>query len=321
MKRKAAYLQIIRKCNNECVFCSNPQFEKEIGLKEAIAEIEKLKKEGVNEIFLTGGEPTISKDLFQIIQFLKRSKIEPRLITNGVELSSLSMVKKLRQEGLRSIYVSLHAHDEAIADKLAQRKGHFKQAIMGIKNVLGLDIQVNINCTINAMNYGSLPDFVSFINTVFPAIEHFVFNFLDPGRADGNLQSRAHENPGIVVDYAKIQEPLKDMVDILKRHKKTFRIERVPLCAMQGFEEYSTETRKIVKDELYICSFIEEKDNNKIRKINPCQLRVKPNLCTNCSLKQICAGVQKEYLDIHGEAGLKPSDKDPQQIIEKISIN
>ena len=116
--RKAAYLQIIRKCNNECIFCSNPQFEKEISFKEAVKEVAALKKEGVNEVFLTGGEPTISKDLFRIIQYLRENKIEPRMITNGVELSSIKIVKKLKEQGIRSINISLHSCDEGIADEL-----------------------------------------------------------------------------------------------------------------------------------------------------------------------------------------------------------
>jgi MoaA/NifB/PqqE/SkfB family radical SAM enzyme len=193
-----------------------------------------------------------------------------------------------------------------------------QKTLLGIKNALACNFNVNINTTINALNYKQLPEFVEIMSLVFMNINHFVFNFLDPGMSDGNIKSRASENPAVVAKYADIISPLKKMVGILKKRGKTFRIERVPLCCMSGFEEYSTETRKIVKEELYICSFVEKNNKNRIRIVKPGLLRTKVAACKKCSLDSICAGVQPEYLEIHGESGLKAVEKNINRIIKKI---
>ena len=315
MKRKAAYLQVTRKCNNECVFCSNPQFEKEYSLNECKKVVIEFKKDGINEIFLTGGEPTLAPFLPELIKYIKSINIEPRLITNGIKLSDKDFTEKLFISGLKNVSISIHSHIERIADSLSQRKGHFRKAILGLKNAIDIGMNVILNSTINSLNCKYLLEYVKFFSSNFPKIKHFVFNNLDPGKSDGRMKSRAGENPWIVAKYVDFELELKRMVDFLIKNNKTFRIERVPLCYMQGFEEFSTETRKIVKEEIYICSFIKKEKGNEIRKVTPDQLRTKFECCKYCKLKKICAGVQPEYVAIHGSDEFFPVFTNPEEII------
>lgn len=316
--RKAAYLQVTRKCNNACIFCSNPQFDKEYSLKEVKNRVSEFKNQEITEILLTGGEPTIVDFLPEIITHIKKQGINPKIITNGVELSDKEFVKKLYAAGLRDVNVSIHSCNEEIANKLSQKKDHFKKALSGIRNALDMGMGVTINSTINSLNCKNLSNNVKFFTEKFPEIKHYVFNNLDPGRADGILKSRAGENPWIVAKLTDMELELHNMVNVIKKNDKTFRIERVPLCYMPGFEEFSTETRKIVKEELYICSFIEKDRKNEIRTVRPAQLRTKVACCKKCKLTNICAGVQQEYLDIYGNGEIYPVFNDPDKIKAKI---
>jgi len=318
IKRKSANMQITRECNNECIFCSNPQFEKEYSFKDSKQTVLKLKEEGVNEIFLTGGEPTTVNYLPEIIRFIKKQGIEPRMITNGVKLSDKKLVKKIYNAGLRSVNVSVHSSNQELADKLSQKNGHFKKTLQGIKNLLRYRFDVQINSTINSLNGNLLLEYSKFFTKNFPEIKHFVFNGLDPGCSDGNLKSRAGKNPWIIARFVDFELELNRMTNFLTNEGKTFRIERVPLCYMQGFEEFSTETRKIVKNEQYICSFIEKGLKNEIKIHKPLQLRTKVDCCAFCKLNKICSGMQKEYLMIHGDKEFYPIFSDPQKIIDKI---
>ena len=317
-KRKVAYLQITRECNNKCVFCSNPQFEKEYTLDEAKKKVLDFKKENITEIILTGGEPTICSFLMEIISFIKNQEMEFRIISNGVKLEDINFGKKLCEAGLKTVHISIHSHDQKTADSLSQKPGHLKSSIQGVRNCLDCGLNVSINTTINSKNCSEMDKFISFMIKEFPRINHYVFNGLDPGKADGNLKSRAGENQWIVPKLIDIELPLKKTVDILKTNDKTFRIERIPLCYMAGFEEFSTETRKIAKDETYICSFIEKEKENEVRKVTPFMLRTHVDCCSHCKLNKICTGIQQEYLDIHGKDELYPVFINPQKIIDKI---
>jgi len=316
--RKAAYMQVTRGCNNECVFCSNPSFEENYSLKEAKEVIDKFKKDGFNEIILTGGEPTTWKYLSELITFIRSSGLDVKLITNGVNLSDIGYVKTLKKAGLESVNISIHSHKEKVMDALNSKKGHFKKSIKGMKNALDFGLIVTLNTTINSKNINHLDEFMEYLVADFAQIKHVVFNGLDPGSADGRTMSRARENPWIVPRLIDIELKLNLALKILKKNYKTFRVERIPLCYMGEFEEFSTETRKIVKDEEYVCSFLEKDKGNKVRKVKPDIMRMKAENCRVCSYDYICAGIQKEYIELYGDNEIYPLFSDPQRIIKKI---
>jgi len=313
--RKAAYMQVTRECNNECVFCSNPQFDKDYTFDEAKKRIDEFREDGITEIILTGGEPTLVKFLPDLIDYIVQIGLTARMITNGIELTE-QLCEKLVKSGLIDVNISIHDTEERVADRLSQ-KNHLQKSLTGLRNAILAKMNVTINSTINSLNCMNLTRNVKYMIENFPEIRHFVFNNLDPGMADGRMVSRAGLNPWVVAKFIDYEIELKKMVDLLKSNNKTFRIERVPLCYMRGFEEFSTETRKIVKDERYICSFIDENDTN-VRKVNATDLRTKTETCRQCLLNNICGGVQPEYLNLHGGDELYPVFDNPRRIVNAI---
>ncbi len=316
--RVPGYLQITRECNNACIFCSNPDFNKLYSLDEAMLAVDEFCKLGINHIILTGGEPTTCGFLLEIIDYIKSKNLTFSMISNGVNFSDLNFTQKISNVGLSNIHISMHSFDGNVADRLSLREGHFKKSLLGISNCLKSGIVVNINSTINSVNGKTIDKFVSFMIKTFPKIKHYVFNFLDPGDPDGRNQSRAKQNPYVVARYSNIELSLSKAVSILKKNNKTFRIERVPLCYMKGFGEYSTETRKIVKDESYVCSFVPTDGDDNIRKVPATRGRVKFDCCKVCSLNSICVGVQEEYVNIHGSQEFHPVFENLELVVKKI---
>jgi hypothetical protein len=62
-----------------------------------------------------------------------------------------------------------------------------------------------------------------------------------------------------IPDFASFELPLRRAMQHLAESGRTFRVERVPLCYMRGFEHFSTETRKIIKDEERIVHFLDDR--------------------------------------------------------------
>lgn len=321
MIRKSAYLQVTRECNNECIFCSNPQFSKEYSFDEAKSAVIGFKKEGINELILTGGEPTEVNFLPELVDFIKANNMSVKVVSNSVNFCKGDLVESLYKSGLRSVYLSVHSVDEKTAERLSQKKGNLKKSLKGIENLIKCGIKINLNSTINSLNCNHLYKNAEFFIKKFPQINHFVYNNLDPGTADGYTKTRAAENPWIVARFVDYELELQRTANLLKKNNKTFRIERVPLCYMNGFEEFSTETRKIVKSEQYICSFITKQKQNEIRRVRPKEMRAKVECCNFCKLNPICAGIQKEYLNINGDREFYPVFKNPLTIIKKIKIH
>lgn len=61
-------------------------------------------------------------------------------------------------------------------------------------------------------------------------------------------------------DFQTFERPLHDAMQFLEDTGRTSRVERVPLCYMRGFEHFSTETRKLVKEEERIVHFLDERE-------------------------------------------------------------
>jgi MoaA/NifB/PqqE/SkfB family radical SAM enzyme len=318
MKRKPGYLQITRDCNNDCLFCSNPAYKKNITLQSLKKEIHKLLELGINDLAITGGEPTTSDNLIPIIKYLKKINVKFKLITNGVKLENLEFCQNLYKVGLRKIHVSIHHYNEKKADQLSQKKGHFKKVLQGIQNCLNIGLDLQTITTINSYNAKELDKLVIFLINKFPKLYHFVFNGLDPGMADCVNLSKAGENKFILPKFIDFELSLHKMVQILKSKNKTFRIERVPLCYMQGFEEFSTETRKKIKGERYICDFVNTQTNFELRQVPANVRKVKSDVCKFCFLNDVCVGLQKEYAQIYGRKELFPVFIDKNLIINKI---
>ena len=82
-----ANIKITNKCNLRCKMCSDDirtAEQKEINLEEWKNKIDELTKIGIRVIIFEGGEPTLRKEIEELIMYVKKEKIYSIMITNGV---------------------------------------------------------------------------------------------------------------------------------------------------------------------------------------------------------------------------------------------
>lgn len=134
---------------------------------EIILLSELFVSQGVNKIRLTGGEPTIRKDILSLIQRLGnlRSKglKELALTTNGVAL--WRKLDAMAAAGLTGVNLSLDTLNPHLFQIITRRKG-FEAVIKSMErihelNQLGADIRLKINCVVTrGVNDREILDFV-----------------------------------------------------------------------------------------------------------------------------------------------------------------
>lgn len=132
-------------CNQKCVFCyaagqckSNL---KELSTDEWREIIDTLKKSRVPMLTFTGGEPTMRKDIIELVDYAKW--FVTRLNTNGINLT-YEFCEKLRKAELDSVQITLYSSDSSVHNSLVGSE-HFSDTVNGIKNAVkaGLDISIN----------------------------------------------------------------------------------------------------------------------------------------------------------------------------------
>ena len=134
------YLCLTHKCPNNCVYCSskNRSENEELSTKQWIKVIKDLQMMNVPIIGLTGGEPMVREDIYEIVKSID-SKSVSTLFTSGVNLT-LEKAMKLKECGLFSIGISLDSYDKEKHNKNRNNDKAFEYALkaMNIAREAGL---------------------------------------------------------------------------------------------------------------------------------------------------------------------------------------
>ena len=147
-------LSITDVCNFKCDYCLPDGYKIDKSDNRTFITAEEIKKLakalsqlGVSKIRLTGGEPTIRKDFFEIVNILKEnSGIKKTVITtNGYKLENLA--EKLVESKLDGINISI---DSLNKDTFKKITGHdrLEEILRGIKKLQSLGFN---NIKINAV--------------------------------------------------------------------------------------------------------------------------------------------------------------------------
>ncbi len=266
---------------------------------------------GFKKLIFTGGEPLLHPDLDELISFARQFEFELAMQTNGILLTK-NRVKELKKAGLDQILISIHSHLSFVEDEIMSGKNVLEKQLKGLVNANEEGITCFLTLVITKHNYKKFPDFCEFMISKYPFVKHFSFNFVDPvGRAKGNKNE--------VPKYVDIEVPLGRALFKLKKANKTFRVERVPLCYMLEFAEYSTELRRIITKEPSIV-YREEGRIHYVGDYFKAEY-MKGKACEACWLNRICPGVNKKYVNIYGMSEVYPIFIKPDKIVEKAGVD
>ncbi len=140
------FLAITKKCPLQCEHCYEWERlnKKEVLNKENLKLIiQKLQKQGVSQIYFTGGEPLLKFEM--ILQLLKfaESATEFWLNTSGYQLTD-DKAKKLKAAGLTGLFISLDHHKENEHDNFRNYKSAYSWATKAAKNAIKQGLVVTI---------------------------------------------------------------------------------------------------------------------------------------------------------------------------------
>ena len=147
-------LSITDVCNFKCSYClpNGYQIDKSDNRKFLhLDEIRRLAKAlselGVNKIRLTGGEPTVRKDFFDIVKTIKEnSGIKKTVITtNGYQLNKIA--HKIKESGLDGINISIDSLNRETFKRVTSHD-RLDEILRGIKVLQSLNFK---NIKINAV--------------------------------------------------------------------------------------------------------------------------------------------------------------------------
>jgi len=159
MPRKQPFkVKLTNLCNNNCIVCHilDKKASKNKSLSEIKKELERIRKE-YSELIITGGEPTVRKDLIDIIKCVKQLDFyHITLRTNGRMFSYLNYCEEIIKAGVDCFEIYLYGHTAKLHDSITRVPGSFNQTVQGIENLKKLNQYVIVNVIITKQNYEHL---------------------------------------------------------------------------------------------------------------------------------------------------------------------
>lgn len=144
-----ALIELTYSCNENCVHCFNPKNgskSDDLSTDEVIHLINDLYEAGINNIFFSGGEASLRKDLFEILEETKKLQIPFTMFSNG-QMSEKD-VEKLISFHPQMISVSIYSANPDIHDATTRKPGSFYKSIKTLKMLTDAGIYTSIKCPI-----------------------------------------------------------------------------------------------------------------------------------------------------------------------------
>ena len=126
---------ITHRCNMECANCYIPNRNiLDMDADKLIDCISRFPKR--SEIRLIGAEPTVRKDLEEIIIRIRETGHRPVMMTNGLKLANYDYAKKIYDAGLKTVNISMNGADDDAVYIITDELKCAKRKMKALKNSL-----------------------------------------------------------------------------------------------------------------------------------------------------------------------------------------
>lgn len=184
---------LIRRCNLTCKHCyttsADIDFPGELSTPEIYAVMDDLKAFKVPVLILSGGEPLLHPDIFNISRRAKDMGFYVALSSNGTKISA-DNIAEIAAIDYQYIGVSLDGINDT-HDRFRRVKGSFDQALRGVQLCLDEGIKVGIRFTMTQDNAHDFPALLQLMDDY--NIDKFYLSHLNyGGRGNKNRKDDAH---------------------------------------------------------------------------------------------------------------------------------
>ncbi len=242
---RALFFEVTLRCNARCEHCGSSCGD--IVQKDEITkeEIEKVLEEIITVghkdprtimINITGGEPLVRKDLFEIMDYANKLGYPWGMTTNGMLIDE-KVVKKMEETNMGSISVSLDGLKET-HESFRRVPGSYEKILKGLKLMLKSPVIkiVQVTTCVNKKNIDELEEIYKMLYDI--GIRNWRVMKVDP-------IGRARDNDDILLD----KDGIKRMVEFIKEKKAEGKMEITYGCG----HYLGPKKDKIVRDLPYLC--------------------------------------------------------------------
>ncbi len=171
---------LIRRCNLTCKHCysisGDVDFPNELSTADVFRVMDDLKAFRVPVLILSGGEPLMRRDIFQISERAKAMRFYVGLSSNGT-LVDAAMADRICDIGYDYVGISLDGVGDT-HDRFRRKQGAYQQSLRGLRLLRDRGIKVGVRFTMTEDNAAELPRLLDLVEREgFPKfyLSHLVY--------------------------------------------------------------------------------------------------------------------------------------------------
>lgn len=204
--------EVTRRCNLSCAHCrasaeAGP-YPDELTTDECFAMVDEVASFAKPLLILSGGEPLLREDIFEIASHATERGLRVVLATNGVLLDRAT-ARYLLDAGVKRVSLSVDGSCAATHDRLRGVPGAFDKVMAAIESCKAEGLPFQINSTITARNLNEIEAIAEMAVQLGAAALH-LFLLVPTGRGEGLAGEQVSAE-----DYERVLSWLADQQQIL----------------------------------------------------------------------------------------------------------
>jgi heme b synthase len=209
--------ELTRRCNLSCVHCrasaERGPYSGELSTEECLKVMDGIASFSKPVIILTGGEPLLRTDIFDLSMYGSQKGFRMVMATNGTLITEKT-VKMMKASGIQRISVSLDGPNSETHDAFRKVKGAFEGSLRGIELAKKESLEFQINTTITQANLLLISEILQLARSL-GAVAHHIFLLVPTGRGKGLKDQEIS-----ALDYEKILHWFYEQRDHVPLHLK-----------------------------------------------------------------------------------------------------
>lgn len=140
----SVHLDLTYRCNERCEHCYLEHDDHgEMTTAEIRGLLGQLADAGVFFLTLSGGEPLVRKDCFEIIEYARALQFNVKLKTNAILIREREAAR-LRALGVEQVQISVYSHREEVHDSITKVRGSLERTLAGVRALRAQGLKVSV---------------------------------------------------------------------------------------------------------------------------------------------------------------------------------
>jgi AdoMet-dependent heme synthase len=147
------HLDVTYRCNERCEHCYlDHDGAGEMTTAEILNLLDQLAAAGVFFLTISGGEPLVRRDCFEIIEYARALRFNVKLKTNAVLIREKE-ARRLRELNVEQVQISVYSHRAQVHDAISKLPGSLERTLAGVRLLRAYGLKVAVANVLMKSNF------------------------------------------------------------------------------------------------------------------------------------------------------------------------